>query len=236
MSRPVPLRMRLFHAFRVIAFVEGATTILLFFVAMPLKYAWDMPQAVQVMGPIHGYAFVAYILGMIAALIGRGWSAADWLRTAGAALFPLGTVLNDPFLRRRVAQDEGTAPAPLPGTSLIRAFYLVLGLGFVGLGFVGAFLPVLPTTPFLILAAACFARSSRRLEAWLMDHSRFGPLLVAWRDRGAIPMRAKWASLIGCAAGFAIFWFGSDPAWWLAALVAGLMLFGVTFVFSRPTA
>ncbi|WP_294930320.1 DUF454 family protein [uncultured Paracoccus sp.] len=230
-----PPRMGLFRAFRLVALIEGVTTILLFFVAMPMKYALDLPRAVEVMGPIHGYAFLAYILAMIAALWGRGWSAGDWLRTAAASLFPFGTFLNDPFLRRRIAQDSGGA-GPVPGVSLAQAFYLGMGLVFTGLGFAGAFLPVLPTTPFLIVAAACFARSSRRLEGWLLRHPRFGPLLVAWRERGAIPIRAKWASLIGSAVGFALFWIGSDPAWWLAGLVAGLMIFGVGFVFSRPTA
>jgi uncharacterized membrane protein YbaN (DUF454 family) len=55
----------------------------------------------------------------------------------------------------------------------------VLGLIFVGLGFVGAFAPLMPTTIFLILAAACFIRSSSRLEAWVLNHPRFGPTLPA---------------------------------------------------------
>jgi len=83
---------------------------------------------------------------------------------------------------------------PVAGAAWLRGFYLVLGLTFVGLGVVGAFLPVLPTTPFMILAAACFARSSTRLENWLLGHSRFGPLLRDWRARGAIPRPAKFAS------------------------------------------
>jgi hypothetical protein len=75
----------------------------------------------------------------------------------------------------------------------MRSVYLVLGFIFIALGFVGAFLPVLPTTPFLILATTCFARSSPRLESWLLSHPRFGPSLRAWRERGAIPLRAKTA-------------------------------------------
>lgn len=117
----------------------------------------------------------------------------------------------------------------------LRGFYLVLGLGFVALGVIGAFLPVLPTTPFLILAAACFARSSTRLENWLLDHKRFGPLLRDWRARGAIPRRAKFASLAGTMAGYVLFWFGTQPGPLLALVVAALMLVGLAYVFSRPS-
>jgi len=117
----------------------------------------------------------------------------------------------------------------------IRGVYLVLGLFFVALGIVGAFLPVLPTTPFMILAAACFARSSVRLENWLLAHKRFGPTLREWRARGAVPRRAKFASLVGTSIGYVLFWLGSSPGPLLATVVALLMLGGVAYVFSRPS-
>ncbi len=118
----------------------------------------------------------------------------------------------------------------------MRHVYLALGAAFVALGFIGAFLPVLPTTPFLILAAACFARSSERLEAWLLDHPRFGPLLRAWRDRGAIPRRAKAMAVAGSALGFAVFWHAGATAPWAVATAAALMLGGMAYVLSRPSA
>ena len=117
----------------------------------------------------------------------------------------------------------------------MRRVYLVLGLTFVALGFVGAFVPVLPTTPFLILAAACFARSSRRLESWLLDHPRFGPLLRGWRERGAIPWRAKLMSLAGIGIGFVVFWIGLKPGPLLMTSVGTLMLTGLVYVFTRPS-
>lgn len=118
---------------------------------------------------------------------------------------------------------------------ILRHVYLALGLIFTGLGFIGAFLPVLPTVPFLIVAATCFTRSSERLEMWLLSHRRFGPLLNDWRERGAIPIRAKWMSLGGSVLGFVLFVWGSHPGWLLMLAVGGLMLFGVVYVFTRPT-
>lgn len=117
----------------------------------------------------------------------------------------------------------------------MRHVYLVLGLAFVALGFIGVFLPVLPTTPFLILAAACFARSSPRLEHWLLSHPRFGPLLRAWREHRAIPRKAKLMAFAGTSLGFLAFWAGSNPSPLLMAGVATLMLSGLAYVFTRPS-
>ena len=89
--------------FRLIALVEGLTTLALFFFAMPMKYAFDQPQYVPPVGLAHGVAFVAYIVGMVVLLRNKGFSDSDWFRTTAASFFPFGTFLNDPFLKRKQA-------------------------------------------------------------------------------------------------------------------------------------
>jgi uncharacterized membrane protein YbaN (DUF454 family) len=85
----------------------------------------------------------------------------------------------------------------------LRVLFAALGCFFVVVGIVGIFVPLLPTTPFLLLASACFARSSARLHNWLRTHRTFGRLLRDWEDGKGIPLRAKilaiammWPSMI----------------------------------------
>ncbi len=89
--------------FRVIALIEGVTTIALFLVAMPLKYAFDNPALVPPVGMTHGVAWLAYVVAMAICLPGAGFSAWEWLRTFVAALFPFGTFVNDNLVKRKAA-------------------------------------------------------------------------------------------------------------------------------------
>ena len=73
--------------------------------------------------------------------------------------------------------------------------FLILGLFFVGLGFIGVFLPGLPTTPFLLLAAACFARSSRRMYRWLLSNRLFGPMIKNWQETRSITRKTKMVAI-----------------------------------------
>lgn len=117
-----------------------------------------------------------------------------------------------------------------------RAFWLALGLLLVAIGFVGLFVPLLPTTDFLILALPCFARSSPRLEAWLLNHPRFGPALRAWQSSRAIPRHAKIAACLGMTAGFALFYWLAHPPAWLALPIAAILMACASWIIRRPSA
>ena len=77
----------------------------------------------------------------------------------------------------------------------VRVALVVAGTGFVGLGILGAFLPVLPTTPFMLLAAACYARASTRFYNRLLNNRTFGPAIREWRRYRALPYRTKWLAI-----------------------------------------
>lgn len=116
----------------------------------------------------------------------------------------------------------------------MRWLWFGLGWSMVALGLVGALLPVMPTTIFLILAAACFARSSPRLEAWLLDHPRYGRSLRLWREQGAISRKGKAFAAAGMALGYALFFCGAHPGWKPALGVGLCLAVSAGYVVSRP--
>lgn len=91
--------------------------------------------------------------------------------------------------------------------------FIVAGHVLVALGIIGAFLPVMPTTVFLILAASCYARGSARLHARLLAHPKFGPVLRDWREHRAMSRRAKTIALITIVLSFALSFFAIPLAW-----------------------
>ena len=98
---------------------------------------------------------------------------------------------------RSVAPD---ASREIMWRGVSRVSYLCLGWAMLALGFVGVVVPLMPTTIFLILASWFFARSSPRVEAWLIGHPRFGATLRAWNETGAVPRQAKIMACIGMSA------------------------------------
>lgn len=77
----------------------------------------------------------------------------------------------------------------------MKIFLIISGIISLILGIVGILLPLLPTTPFLLLSAFCFARSSEKLHDWLMRHPSFGPAIINWRENGSISKRNKAYSM-----------------------------------------
>lgn len=94
------------------------------------------------------------------------------------------------------------------------------GVASLATGIVGIFLPLLPTTPFVLLAAFCLARASTRAERWMLEHARFGPMVRDWRERRAIPRRAKQLAWVMMSLGSAWAWWVLPGRWgWVPALV-----------------
>jgi uncharacterized protein len=116
----------------------------------------------------------------------------------------------------------------------IRIFYLGLGWLSVGLGIIGIILPILPTTPFLLVAVWAFSRSSPELAEKLRNHPKAGPYIRAWQDHGAIPVVGKvLAVTMMTVMGIYLAGFSVLPGW--AALVAcvGMLAIGI-YIVTRP--
>lgn len=94
--------MKLLQFFRKVAFVEGLSFLILLGIAMPLKYIWDMPQAVRVIGMIHGILFVLYIWVLLRVWIDRNWKFSRATIAVLASFVPFGTMMFDPSLKREV--------------------------------------------------------------------------------------------------------------------------------------
>jgi len=120
-------------------------------------------------------------------------------------------------------------------TRTARATYLALGWFFFALGVIGVFLPVLPTTPFMILALWAFSNSSPRARNWLYTHPIFGPPLKRWREHRVIAPRAKMASVGAMSASFGYLVFFTATSWpWLLATGA-LMALGAAYILTKPS-
>ena len=115
-----------------------------------------------------------------------------------------------------------------------RIAYLSGGIVSVALGAIGAFLPLLPTVPFLILAAFCFARSNPVWEQKLLNHPRYGATLRAWREKGVVGRRAKWAATSAFILSAVLGFVTLSLPWSLIPLGVGLVC--GTWLWRRPEA
>lgn len=118
-----------------------------------------------------------------------------------------------------------------------RAWWL-LAYASLGIGLVGVFVPGLPTTVFVLIAAYAAARGSDRLHGWLLAHPRFGPVIRDWQAHGAVSRRAKWAAswtMLAC--GLVLLavmaWFPAHR-WWMTALPLACMAVVALWLWRRP--
>jgi uncharacterized membrane protein YbaN (DUF454 family) len=115
-----------------------------------------------------------------------------------------------------------------------KPLFITLGLVFVGLAVLGIFLPVLPTTPLLLLAVACFARSSQKLHDRILSHKTFGPPIRQWQETRSMPRRAKVYALSTICAGGAISVLSVDTVT-MKLILAAVLLIPVVIILKIKT-
>ncbi|TQI79252.1 hypothetical protein FHU10_0676 [Serratia fonticola] len=116
---------------------------------------------------------------------------------------------------------------------MTRWLLIILGWLAVGLATLGVVLPLLPTTPFLLLAAWCFARSSPRFHHWLLYRSWFGSYLRHWQQHKALPPGVKWKAVLVIVLTFAVsLWL--VKLWWVRAVLMAILIILLTFMLRLP--
>lgn len=130
---------------------------------------------------------------------------------------------------------EQAARAMVSGSKSLRLVYLSVGFASLALGLAGILLPLLPTTPFLLLTAACFMRGSPRFYATLMAHPWFGPYIANWRAGRGIPLRAKILAIVMMVIGI-----GSSAIWLVPVVAVKWLLVAIgcsvgTYILRMPT-
>ncbi|WP_281261309.1 YbaN family protein [Devosia submarina] len=118
---------------------------------------------------------------------------------------------------------------------MIRALYLALGGLMLLLGALGAVLPLLPTTPFVLVALWLLSRSSKRAEAWMLNHHVVGPTLRAWRRERAISRKTKCGALASMALSYAVLLITTAPSLQVSATVAIMLFAAGGYVATRPS-
>jgi uncharacterized membrane protein YbaN (DUF454 family) len=112
---------------------------------------------------------------------------------------------------------------------------MALGILALGVGILGIFLPLLPTTPLVLLAAFFFSRGSERLHRWLVEHPRFGHHVRDWEAEQVVPPVGKFASTIVMVPSVSWVIASRDIPWILEALMAVTVLGVLWFIWSRPS-
>jgi hypothetical protein len=114
--------------------------------------------------------------------------------------------------------------------------YLLMTIGWLSviLGVIGAFLPILPTTPFILFAAWCFARSSERFHKWIIDNKYFGPIITDWENGNGISRKIRTRALL-------MMWFSLCFSmlvirqWWAVLLLSSIGIIATLYLFKQPS-
>jgi len=101
-----------------------------------------------------------------------------------------------------------------------------LGILFLALGFIGVLLPIMPTVPFVLLAAACFARSSPKMHRWMRQHRKYGPTIRNWETHRCVSRKMKIWSIFMMTVGGGISTWLFVPRGWMSRAVFGVFLLG----------
>ena len=123
--------------------------------------------------------------------------------------------------------------ASLSGVSLRNAAWRILGTVSVAIGVINAFLPLLPTTEFLLIGVWAYGKGAPELRERLLAHPRFGPPLRNWQEGRRMSRQAKRAALSGMALSFGFTWAALGNGWPIAAIAAGLLSLAF-YLGSRP--
>ena len=143
------------------------------------------------------------------------------------------------MIHSQTSQTPGTATDikvthERAGSRLVRALWVIAGSLSLVVGIVGIFLPIVPTTSPLLLAAFCFARGSSRLNNWLLNHPHLGPPINSWKKYGAISRRAKIQALVMMVFSLMLTWVLGVPLWVLAVQALALTAVAI-FLVTRPS-
>ena len=116
----------------------------------------------------------------------------------------------------------------------LRVFVLISGWVSLIVGCIGIFLPLLPTTPFILLSAYCFSQSSERLHQWLVTHPRMGPLIQDWEKFGSISQTAKTKASVLIVGMFTVTFMLVNVGLAVKVLIAVMGISVLSFIWTRP--
>jgi uncharacterized membrane protein YbaN (DUF454 family) len=143
-------------------------------------------------------------------------------------------------MRRGPSSNPLSSAGPKPLGFALRWLLLSLGTVMAGLGLAGVFIPGLPTTPFVLVAVLCYARSSQRMLRWLISHRRLGPHAQAFLEDYSVPLRLKWTGLLmgwtflGGAALFVADSFATKTLLLFLALAQAVAILSIKTTSSKP--